>query len=305
MRGSMVPRGSAALASAVAVTVLAAGCTGAGGAGSRATEGSAGPSPTPSSSSAPPAKHSTPANAAGRIDLHADPATILARAGHGGVPVLAYHQVRNRRSDDSKRARQFIMPVAKFKSQMGYLDSHGYHTISPDQLLAHLTTGASLPTKPVMLSFDDGEKGQFSTAFPTLEKHHFTATFFPMTVVLGKKHWMSPQNLRTMDKAGMTIGDHTYDHHRVDHYSGHDWEKQLAGSKQKLEGILGHPVRYFAYPNGIWSTAAFSHLKADGFWAAFQVSFDPIDKKAPRYTLLRTHVNPQWSTAEFAEHVKE
>jgi peptidoglycan/xylan/chitin deacetylase (PgdA/CDA1 family) len=288
-----------AVATVAAAVLLAAGCSG-GAPTQRGAEASA----APTSSSQPPSAvpSSTPSNPATRIDLHADPAAILKRMG---VPILTYHQVRNWTADDSKSARAYIMPVAKFTSQMSYLDSHGYHTISPDELLAHLTTGAPLPSKPVMLSFDDGEQGQFETVLPVLKKHHFTATFFPMTVVLGKDGWMSAGELRKLDAAGMTIGGHTWNHAEVDDYSGHDWQKQIVNSTEKLEKIVGHPIHYFAYPDGAWDDAAFSHLKKNGYWAAFQVSFDPIDKKAPRYTLRRTHANPYWSIKEFAAHLKE
>jgi peptidoglycan/xylan/chitin deacetylase (PgdA/CDA1 family) len=221
------------------------------------------------------------------------------------VPVVGYHQIRDWTADDTQQARPYIMPVATFKTQMQYLAAHHYHTISPDQLLAHLTTGASLPDKPVLLTFDDGEEGQYATAFRVLKRHHFTATFFPMTVVLGKKHWMSPEQLRTMDKAGMTIGDHTYDHHRVDRYSGADWTKQITDSTKTLEKILGHPVHYFAYPYGAWNQNAFPHLKRNGYWAAFQLTSDPVDKHKPLYTLQRRLANPYWNTKQFASHLQQ
>jgi peptidoglycan/xylan/chitin deacetylase (PgdA/CDA1 family) len=293
-----------ALAGAAAAAVLVTGCSGAGG-HQRAAEVSATPSTSASSAASPSGPQPTSAGPRAGIDLHADPAAILERAKHHTVPVIAYHQIRDWTASDSQQARRYIMPVATFKAQMQYLAAHHYHPISPDRLLAHLTTGAPLPAKPVALTFDDGEEGQFSTAFPALQKHRFTATFFPMTVVLGKKHWMSPEQLRTMDQAGMTIGGHTWDHHRVDRYSGHDWKRQIADSTGTLETILGHPVHYFAYPYGAWNQNAFPHLKRNGYWAAFQLTSDPVDKNAPRYTLQRQLANPYWNTKEFAAHLNE
>jgi peptidoglycan/xylan/chitin deacetylase (PgdA/CDA1 family) len=295
---------STVLASAAAAAVLVVGCSDAGGHQQGAAETSA-PSASASSAASPSGSQSTSAAPHARINLHADPATIVTRATHHGVPVIGYHQIRNWTSSDSKQARPYIMPVAKFKAQMQYLASHHYHPISLNRLMAHLTTGAPLPAKPVVLTCDDGEEGQFSTAFPVLKKHGFTAAFFPMTVVLGKKNWMSPDQLRTMDKAGMTIGDHTWDHHRVDRYSGHDWKRQIADSTDKLKKILGHPVHYFAYPYGAWNEDAFSHLKKNGYWAAFQLTSDSVDEKAPLYTLQRQLANPYWSTKQFAAHLKE
>jgi peptidoglycan/xylan/chitin deacetylase (PgdA/CDA1 family) len=299
------PRISTVFAGAAAAAVLVAGCSGAGAHQRRAAEASAAPSASASSTAGPSGSPRPSAAPRPGIDLHADPASILERTKHHGVPVIGYHQVRNWTSSDSKQARPYIMPVATFKAQMRYLAAHHYHPISLDRLLAHLTTGASLPAKPVVLTFDDGEEGQFSTAFPVLEKHHFTAAFFPMTVVLGKKHWMSPEQLRTMDKAGMTIGDHTWNHHRVDRYSGHDWKRQIADSTDTLEKILGHPVHYFAYPYGVWNEDAFPHLKDNGYWAAFQLTSDPVDRKAPLYTLQRQLSDPYWNTKQFAAHLEE
>jgi len=65
------------------------------------------------------------------------------------------------------------------------LADSGYHAILPDQLYAYLTTGASLPSKPVMITFDDGDLDQYETALPELDKYGFKASFFDHD----RRHW--------------------------------------------------------------------------------------------------------------------
>ena len=96
----------------------------------------------------------------------------------------------------------------------------GYTTITPDHYLAHLTTGTPLPARPVLLSFDGSQGSQVSEGLPQLRRRSMTATFFVMTVVLGKSGWMSRDDLRRLDAEGMTIAAHTWDHHRADQYRG-------------------------------------------------------------------------------------
>ena len=71
------------------------------------------------------------------------------------VPILCYHQIRDWRPKDSKTAKDYIIPPASFKEHIKMLADSGYHTILPDQLYDYLTKGAALPSKPIMLTFDD------------------------------------------------------------------------------------------------------------------------------------------------------
>jgi hypothetical protein len=43
-------------------------------------------------------------------------------------------------------------------------------------------------------------------------RHHFVAAFFVMTVVLDKPGWLTSRQVRRLDREGMTIAPHTYDH---------------------------------------------------------------------------------------------
>jgi peptidoglycan/xylan/chitin deacetylase (PgdA/CDA1 family) len=210
------------------------------------------------------------------------------------VPILCYHQIRDWRPTDSKISREYIVPPAAFAAQMRMLADSGYHTISPDQLYAYLVSGARLPSKPILLSFDDTDLDQYTVAYPEMKKYGFKGMFFIMTVSLGKAHYMSREQVHTLSDDGNTIGSHTWDHHNVKKYEGNDWITQLDKPTKQLEQITGKSIKYFAYPFGLWNTAAFPELKKRGFVAAFQLNEkpDPVD---PLYSIRRIIVPGTWN----------
>ena len=225
----------------------------------------------------------------------ADAATILARPQ---VPILCYHQIRDWRPRDSKSMKDYIIPTAAFREQMQMLADSGYHTILPDQLYAYLTTGAPLPAKPIMLTFDDGDLDQYETAVPILEKHGFKGAFFIMTVAIGrrgKQPYMDKMQIKDLSDRGHAIGAHTWDHHNVKKYQGDDWKIQVEEPKAKLEAIIGKPVKYFAYPFGLWNKQALPELQKRGYVAAFTLA-DKRDDDMPLFTVRRIIAGGQWKS---------
>ena len=226
-------------------------------------------------------------------DKIANAATILARPQ---VPILCYHQIRDWRPKDSKSAKDYIIPTAAFREQMQMLADSGYHTVLPDQLFAYLTTGAPLPPKPVMLTFDDGDLDQYETAVPILEKHGFKGAFFIMTVAIGrrgKQPYMDKAQIKDLSDRGHAIGAHTWDHHSVKKYQGDDWKIQVEEPKAKLEAITGKPVNFFAYPFGLWNKQALPEIQKRGYAAAFTLA-DKRDDAMPLYTVRRIIAGGQW-----------
>lgn len=210
------------------------------------------------------------------------------------VPILCYHQIRDWKPTDSKTSKTYIVPPAAFAAQMRMLADSGYHTITPDQLYGYLIAGKRLPAKPIMLSFDDTDLDQYTVAYPEMKKYGFTGVFFIMTVSLGRPHYMSREQVRILSDEGNTIGSHTWDHHNVKKYEGNDWVIQLDKPTKQLEQITGKSIRYFAYPFGLWNTAAFPELKKRGFIAAFQLNEKP-DHTDPLYSIRRIIVPGTWS----------
>jgi peptidoglycan/xylan/chitin deacetylase (PgdA/CDA1 family) len=225
------------------------------------------------------------------------------------VPVLCYHQIRDWRPTDSKNAKDYIMPIATFKEHIKMLADSGYHTILPDQLYDYLTKGTALPSKPIMLTFDDTDLDQFTIAMPELKKYGFKGVYFIMTVSLGRPHYMSKEQVKQLSDAGNVIGSHTWDHHMTSKYKHDpnpkkdDWVVQLDKPTQKLEEITGKKITYFAYPFGVWNKSGFPELHKRNFKIAFQLA-DKRDPADPLMTVRRILDSGFWSLKSFNNSVK-
>lgn len=236
----------------------------------------------------------TPAVDVSKIKV-ADAKTILARKQ---VPILCYHQVRNWKPTDGKVGKDYIVEIQNFKDQVKMLADSGYHSILPDQLYAYLNTGAPLPSKPIMFTFDDTDMDQFTVAAPTLKKYGYKAVYFIMTVSIGKKgkfvDYMTKEQIKQLSDEGNVIGSHTYDHKNFKKYQGKDWEEQLDKPTKKLEEITGKKMTEFAYPFGLWNAEGIPELKKRGFRMAFSLA-DKRDQNDPLFTVRRIIASGYWS----------
>ena len=207
---------------------------------------------------------------AGLFIYFANPAFTQQKWKAGGeVPILCYHQVRNYTSKDGIEARTYTVTPEKFSAQMKMLYDSGYHSILPDDLYYWQTLGKPLPSKPVLITFDDNTLSQYLNALPVLEKYSFRAVFFIMTVSLNKPNYLTALQLKTLQQKGHEIGAHTWDHKNMKQYVDADWKIQLDNSFKTLEAITGKPIRYFAYPFGSWSQQGISELQKRGIRLAF------------------------------------
>jgi peptidoglycan/xylan/chitin deacetylase (PgdA/CDA1 family) len=230
----------------------------------------------------------------------ASAASILAKKQ---VPVLCYHQIRDWKPTDSKSAKDYIIPVNTFKEHMKMLADSGYHTILPDEYYAYLNTGATLPEKPIMISFDDTEYNQYAIAAPTLKKYGFKAVYFIMTVSLGRPNYMTRAQVKELSEAGNVIGSHTWDHHNVKKYAGKDWETQIDKPTKTLEEITGKKIEHFAYPFGLWNADAFPELKKRGMKSAYALS-EKRDQNDPLFTIRRIIASGYWSPRTLSNSIR-
>ncbi|NCD69076.1 polysaccharide deacetylase family protein [Mucilaginibacter agri] len=231
------------------------------------------------------------------------PASAATIMGRKQVPVICYHQIRDWKPTDSKVAKDYIVPIASFKEHIKMLADSGYHTILPDQLYSYLAFGTPLPSKPIMLTFDDTDLDQFTIARPEMKKYGFKGVFFIMTVSLGRPHYMSKEQVKQLSDEGNVIGSHTWDHHNFKKFAGKDWETQLDKPTKKLEEITGKDIKYFAYPFGLWNAENLPELHKRNFLIAFQLA-DKRYANDPLMTVRRILDSGYWSTKTLSNSIK-
>lgn len=186
------------------------------------------------------------------------------------VPILVYHSIRPYTADMPRLVRKFTVPPESLDEQLRYLQQNGYTVISFESLVNAMTSAsATLPAKPVVLTFDDGWEDLYRHAFPILRKYHDTATFFIFTNGIGSRDFMTWGQLATMQAAGMDIESHSVSHPLLSAITDKArlW-KEIEGSREIIASHLGRAPDIFAYPYGTYNDFDIAMLKAAGYRAA-------------------------------------
>lgn len=111
---------------------------------------------------------------------------------------------------------------------------------------------------------------------------------------IGSDLWMTWEMIRQLQRAGMTIGAHTVNHHLLGKLDETEQEREIVVSRDRIASEVGVAPTAFAYPVG--SRTAFNEttktlLKRHGFESAFSFygglqRFEPFDP----YDIRRAHV---------------
>lgn len=186
------------------------------------------------------------------------------------VPVLMYHYVSGLPADADIYRRDLTVSPEAFERQLAYLQGAGYTGISLETLVRHLATGSPLPSKPIVLTFDDGYADNYLYAFPLLRQYGFAGTFFVITGFLdeGRGGYMSWEQARTMQKNGMDIQPHSIWHVDLRTLSADELAQELSGSRRAVEEHVGKPAHLFAYPSGRYNRRTIEALRDAGYWGA-------------------------------------
>lgn len=167
------------------------------------------------------------------------------------VPILLYHYVANNPNPKDKARDNLSVPPDKFEAQMQYLSQNGYTPITLDTLYGIFNGQASVPGKPVVLTFDDGYIDFYTNAFPILRRFNFHAVSFIPTGLMGGGYYMNWNQIKEIASSGLvTFEGHTVKHVNLPSLSYAAVLKELTDSKNILQANTGYPVNFVAYPNG-------------------------------------------------------
>lgn len=210
-----------------------------------------------------------------------------------GVFILCYHSI----SSDTWR---YGVSKEVFEEQINYLMRH-YTAISLDDLNLYLQGKKDLKAPSFIITFDDGYQDVLAVR-DFIKKLNIKPALF----VLSDRKAVDRKELNTMrpflstgqilelKKDGWIIGCHSATHANFRDMTQEQLDCEIAASKKSLEKELGFPIRYFAYPKGVYTQAVLITLERAGYALALTMDDYTLDIKAkvlriPRIGVDRTH----------------
>jgi len=102
---------------------------------------------------------------------------------------------------------------------------------------------------------------------------------------------MREHQVRRLCELGMEVGAHTVSHPILTRLAAGAAHAEIWSSKSHLEGIVGSPVRLFAYPNGVpqrdYAAAHVQMVRDCGFAAAVSTAWGAASRRSDRFQLPR------------------
>ncbi len=191
------------------------------------------------------------------------PTWVLAGPGDLTIPILLYHHIGISPIDS-----RYYVPPEKFEQEIKVLHDLNYTSITVKMLVQAITLGRELPAHSILITFDDGHVDNYTNAFPIMQKYGFTGVLYIVTNYLGTSGYLNRDQILEMYKAGWEVGSHTMNHYDLTKLTPEQQSREIAGSKKKLEDVLGIDILTIAYPFGAKDKSILASARAAGYIAA-------------------------------------
>lgn len=219
------------------------------------------------------------------------------------VPALLYHHIGAAKPGEF---HGLSISVAEFRSQLRWLRNNNYQSITPEDWANWVERGVPLPSKPVMITFDDAYADMEDRALPLLEEFGFFATIYVVTDEIGGSNlWdqengypaiplMSAEQICRWSKKGMRFAAHSRTHPDLRKLSDDRLQDELAGSRDALRELIGEPVTSFANPYGYYDNRCATKA-AECFTTVMTCEEGMNDASVPLNRLRRTALERAFS----------
>jgi peptidoglycan/xylan/chitin deacetylase (PgdA/CDA1 family) len=215
----------------------------------------------------------------------------------GPVPILDYNDLGQ--APEGAPNPELFVGRTDFAKQMDWLEEHGYQAVTLEQVQEAWFHGGKLPPKPIVISFDDGYRPQFTFALPTLRKHGWAAVL--NLEAEGSELYES--NVKAMIAAGWELAAHSVAHRNLTELGPEELTEEVAGSRQILQREFKVPINNFSYPEGQFDETVVAAVEAAGY-AGATTEVSGLAEKSKPYELARLEILHESHIAGLAADLK-
>lgn len=137
------------------------------------------------------------------------------------LPILMYHAVLNGRKG------KYIVSEKQLEKDFEFIKKQGYETVFLSEVINWIDGRGTLPSKPLVLTFDDGHYNNMHYALPLARKHGIKFMVFPVTSYSrfttesgdhsnANYSHLTWEQIREMNESGyVEFGSHTHAMHKM------------------------------------------------------------------------------------------
>ena len=203
------------------------------------------------------------------------------------VPILMYH-VLGVPAASAPYPDLYVSP-ADLAGQMQWLARRGYHAVTLGQVFRYWRSGAVLPAKPVVISFDDGYLSDYAVAMPILRRHGWPGVL-NLIVDNVRPGDLTAFQVRRLIAAGWEIDSHTVTHADVTTLDQAGLQREIGQARTDLQRMFHQPVDFFCYPSGRYDDAVVAAVRTAGFLGATTTN-EGFARPGSLFTLDRVRVD--------------
>jgi peptidoglycan/xylan/chitin deacetylase (PgdA/CDA1 family) len=214
---------------------------------------------------------------------------VRLRPSTAAVPILMYHVL----ADPPAGAPfpQLYVRPAEFAAQMRAVDRAGYHAVTLDRVRRAWLGRAKLPAKPMVVSFDNGYRTQYTQALPILRRLGWVGVEnIQLTGLPPAQGGLGKREVRGLLAAGWELDTQGWSHAELSALDAAQLHFQVAVARRLLQREYHVPVNWFCYPSGGYDPAVIAAVKSAGYVGATTVVPGWAHPGDDRYRLPRLRV---------------
>jgi peptidoglycan/xylan/chitin deacetylase (PgdA/CDA1 family) len=213
----------------------------------------------------------------------------------GPVPILVYHAIGT--PPPSEAYPGLYVSPREFRQEMAWLARNGNKGVTLDEVESAWYDNGTLPSKPIVVSFDNGYPAQVRFAPSVLDRYGWPGVLFEITV----EH-LTPPYIKPIIAKGWEVDSHSATHPDLTMMSGAELTYQVAGSRRFLQRTYHVPSNNFCYPSSLYDSSTIAAVRAAGYAGAVTENAGYASRSHP-YELNRYEIEGGQGVAGLAADI--
>jgi peptidoglycan/xylan/chitin deacetylase (PgdA/CDA1 family) len=200
-----------------------------------------------------------------------------------------YHVIN--RAPPNARFPGLYVQLPDFAAQMSALAAAGYGAVTLDQLVRPGSTQAPLPRHPIVITFDNGYRSQYTNALPVLRRLGWPAVEnLQLSGLPPSQGGLDTRQVRQLVQAGWELDTQGFSHADLPTLDLPQLRHEVRDARMVIRRRYHVPVDWFCYPSGRYDGMVVTVVKSAGYIGATTVVPGWANQRIDPYRLPRLRV---------------